>query len=215
MKPYRPLDHLLAEHLGWPKACAPLLRLGLKCTGWWALYQKLEQSLHEGGPWAEWFSHIAVHVQGLEVLPSKGGYSLVANHPLGFIDGWALGVALEDHMDRLAFFAHPILAEFPALASYTIPMKPVSGKATREIRASLRRGAEHMARGGILVRFISPKHSYSLKPTLQVIRVEITPIWGEGQALRKTGTLWSWLWLPKSLNHLQGLKLRFTSAYQV
>ncbi len=55
MKPYRPLDHLLAEHLGWPKACTPLLRLGLKCTGWWALYQKLEQSLHEGGPWAEGF----------------------------------------------------------------------------------------------------------------------------------------------------------------
>ena len=215
MSAFKPLDHLLAEYLGWPLACAPLLRVGLKCTGWWHLYKKLYDSLYSGGYWEEWFPNISVSVEGIEGLPSEGGYSLVVDHPLGLLDGWAMGVALKDRMNRVAFFAHPILAKFPALASYTIPMKPGSDKATREIRASLRRGAEHMARGGILVRFISPKHSYSLKPTLQVIRVEITPIWGEGQALRKTGTWWTWLWLPKSLNHLQGLKLRFTSAYQV
>ena len=215
MKPYRPLDHLLAEHLGWPKACAPLLRLGLKCTGWWALYQKLEQSLHEGGPWAEWFSHIAVHVEGLEVLPSKGGYSLVANHPLGFIDGWALGVALEDHMDRVAFFAHPILAEFPALEARTLPMKPGSESAAKEARTSMRNAAEHLADGGILVRFESQKPTVAASRSHQMLRAEITPIWVEGRASQKLGTWWTWLWMPKRLVHLHALKVRFTSDYQV
>lgn len=212
MKASRPFDHLLAEYLDWPLFCAPLLRVTLKCTGWWGLYQKLEQSLHEGGPWEEWFSHIAVHVEGVEVLPSKGGYSLVANHPLGFMDGWALGVALEDHMDRVAFFAHPILAEFPSLAAHTLPMKPGSEPATKEARTSMRNAAKHLADGGILVRFESQKPTVAVSRSHQMLRAEIKPIWAKGQASQKLGTWWTWLWMPRKLKHLQGVRVRFNAG---
>jgi len=215
MKAVRSLDHLLAKHLGWPLAFVPLLRLGLKCTGWWALYQKLKPGLHGGGNWEGWFSHFSVKVEGLEVLPVDVGYSIVANHPLGFLDGWALGVALKDRRERVVFFAHPILSEFPGLKSHAIPMKPGSDPATKEVRASIRKAAEHISRGGILIRFETQKSVTAAPRTDRVLHARITPIWAEGQGSRKMGTWWTRLWMPKRLVHLDALKVQFASDYQV
>ena len=206
------LDHLLAKHLGWPLFWAPLLRVALKWTGWWALFQDLKPGLYEGGNWSEWFPSISVQVDGLDELPSGGGYSLVSDHPLGVLDGWALGIALKDRLDRVAFFAHPILAEFPTLASQAIPMKPGMSAAKPEARASLRKGAEHIARGGILVRFNSHSKSQPSPLADYSARAEIIPIWAANTASRKAGTWWTWLWMPRRLRHLQSIRVRFSAG---
>ena len=67
-----------------------------------------------------------VEVEGLENLPSKDDprlYTFVSNHPLGGIDGVAIGSVIGKHYDdRFRYLVNDLLMNLPGLAPLCIPI---------------------------------------------------------------------------------------------
>ena len=82
-----------------------------------------------GVPWLEAtlnYLQIALEVEGRENLPDKDDgrlYTIVSNHPLGGIDGVALGVIIGNHFDsRFRYLVNDLLMYLPGLAPLCIPI---------------------------------------------------------------------------------------------
>jgi putative hemolysin len=71
-----------------------------------------------------------VEVEGLENLPSKDDpqlYTFVSNHPLGGIDGVAIGSVIGKHYDdRFRYLVNDLLMNLPGLAPLCIPINTTS-----------------------------------------------------------------------------------------
>jgi putative hemolysin len=71
-----------------------------------------------------------VEVEGLENLPSKDNrrlYTFVSNHPLGGIDGVAIGSVIGKHYDdRFRYLVNDLLMNLPGLAPLCIPINTTS-----------------------------------------------------------------------------------------
>jgi putative hemolysin len=71
-----------------------------------------------------------VEVEGLENLPSKDDprlYTFVSNHPLGGIDGVAIGSVIGKHYDdRFRYLVNDLLMKLPGLAPLCIPINTTS-----------------------------------------------------------------------------------------
>jgi len=71
-----------------------------------------------------------VEVDGLENLPSKDDprlYTFVSNHPLGGIDGVAIGSVIGKHYDdRFRYLVNDLLMNLPGLAPLCIPINTTS-----------------------------------------------------------------------------------------
>ncbi len=76
---------------------------------------------------------ITLDVQGMENLPAKDDgklYTFVSNHPLGGIDGVALGTIIGRHYDgNFRYLVNDLLMNLPGLAPLCIPINKTGAKA--------------------------------------------------------------------------------------
>ena len=82
-----------------------------------------------GTPWLEAcldFLQVKLEVKGLENLPAKDDgklYTFVSNHPMGGIDGVALGAVIgRQYDDRFRYLVNDLLMNLPGLAPLCIPI---------------------------------------------------------------------------------------------
>jgi putative hemolysin len=81
------------------------------------------------------FLGVKIEVEGMENLPSKDDerlYTFVSNHPLGGIDGVAIGSVLgRQYNDRFRYLGNDLLMNLPGLAPLCIPINK-TGKQSRD-----------------------------------------------------------------------------------
>lgn len=77
---------------------------------------------------------MTLNIEGLENLPNKNDgrlYTFVSNHPLGGVDGVALGAIIGRHYDgRFRYLVNDLLMNLPGLAPLCIPINK-TGKQSR------------------------------------------------------------------------------------
>ena len=88
-----------------------------------------------GTPWLEAcveYLQMTLQVEGMENLPDKNDgklYTFVSNHPLGGIDGVALGSIIGRHYDdRFRYLVNDLLMYLPGLAPLCIPINKTGGQ---------------------------------------------------------------------------------------
>ena len=89
------------------------------------------------------FLQITLDIKGLENLPPKDDgrlYTFVSNHPLGGIDGVALGSVIGNHYDdRFRYLVNDLLMFLPGLAPLCIPINK-TGNQSRNFPAMVEAG---------------------------------------------------------------------------
>ena len=89
------------------------------------------------------FLKVKIEISGAENLPPKDDgrlYTFVSNHPLGGIDGVALGSVLGQHYDdRFRYLVNDLLMNLPGLAPLCIPINK-TGKQSRSFPAIVEAG---------------------------------------------------------------------------
>ncbi|MBQ0075280.1 MAG: glycerol acyltransferase [Prevotella sp.] len=100
----------------------------------------------QGTPWlkaATDFLSMKIVVKGRENLPAKDDgrqYTFVSNHPLGGIDGIALGAIIgETYDDNFRYLVNDLLMNLPGLAPLCIPINK-TGKQSRDFPAMVEAG---------------------------------------------------------------------------
>jgi putative hemolysin len=88
-----------------------------------------------GTPWLKAclkYLEVKIEVEGLENLPDKNdghNYTFVSNHPLGGIDGVAIGSVIGAHYDdRFRYLVNDLLMNLPGLAPLCIPINTTTKK---------------------------------------------------------------------------------------
>ena len=101
-----------------------------------------------GTPWLEAcveYLQMTLRLHGEENLPDKNDgrlYTFVSNHPLGGIDGVALGAIIGRHYDsRFRYLVNDLLMYLPGLAPLCIPINK-TGKQGRNFPAMVKAGFE-------------------------------------------------------------------------
>lgn len=88
---------------------------------------------------------MTLEVEGMENLPDKGDgrlYTFVSNHPLGGVDGVALGAVIGRHYDgRFRYLVNDLLMNLPGLAPVSIPINK-TGKQSRDFPRMVKAGFE-------------------------------------------------------------------------
>lgn len=89
------------------------------------------------------FLDVTLEVKGIENLPDKDDprqYTFVSNHPLGGIDGVAIGSIIGKHYDgRFRYLVNDLLMNLPGLAPLCIPINK-TGKQGRNFPAMVEAG---------------------------------------------------------------------------
>ena len=100
----------------------------------------------KGTPWLEAymkFLDTKLEVEGMENLPPKDDgrlYTFVSNHPMGGIDGVALGSIIGRHYDdRFRYLVNDLLMNLPGLAPVCIPINK-TGNQSRSFPAMVETG---------------------------------------------------------------------------
>ena len=101
-----------------------------------------------GTPWLEAtmnYLQMKLNVEGRENLPDPNDgrlYTFVSNHPLGGIDGVALGTIIGNHYDsRFRYLVNDLLMNLPGLAPLCIPINK-TGHQSRNFPAMVKAGFE-------------------------------------------------------------------------
>ena len=88
---------------------------------------------------------MTLEIEGKENLPDKNDgrlYTFVSNHPLGGVDGVALGSVIGRHYDgRFRYLVNDILMNLPGLAPVCIPINK-TGKQSRDFPAMVEAGLQ-------------------------------------------------------------------------
>ncbi|HAU4887661.1 lysophospholipid acyltransferase family protein [Aeromonas hydrophila] len=154
------VDALLQQHL--PRLSAhgllrPLLRQGLR----WLLHEQAFQRFATSHPHLRGLDFVEqalteldfdyrVSEAQLEHIPASGRVIIVANHPIGSLDGLALLRLLGRIRPDVKIVANQLLAQLTPLRPLLLPVDNLGGKTDR--RAILAMG-EHLASAGALVIF--------------------------------------------------------------
>ena len=100
----------------------------------------------KGTPWLKAcvdYLEMTLQLEGLENLPDKNDgtlYTFVSNHPLGGIDGVALGSIIGEHYDgNFRYLVNDLLMNLPGLAPVCIPINK-TGKQSRDFPAMVEAG---------------------------------------------------------------------------
>lgn len=154
------VDTLLRQHLPHLSnnpVLRPLLGQGLR----WLLHEKAFQHFASSYPHLRGLDFVEQALQQidfdykvseaeLEHIPSSGRVIIVANHPIGSLDGLALLRLLGRIRPDVKIVANQLLAQLTALRPLLLPVDNLNGKTDR--RAILAMG-EHLASEGALVIF--------------------------------------------------------------
>lgn len=141
---------------------------------------------------------IKLNIVGMENLPSPDDerrYTFVSNHPLGGIDGIALGAIIGKHYDNnFRYLVNDLLMNLPGLAPLCIPINK-TGKQSRDFPAMVKAGfaSDHhmmLFPAGLCSRKIDGKiQDLEWKKTFIAKSVEthrdVVPIHFEGQNSEK------------------------------
>ena len=99
-----------------------------------------------GTPWLKAtmkYLDMTLEIEGAENLPPKDDgrlYTFVSNHPLGGIDGVALGSIIGEHYDdNFRYLVNDLLMNLPGLAPLCIPINK-TGKQSRDFPAMVEAG---------------------------------------------------------------------------
>ena len=102
----------------------------------------------QGTAWLEEcvkYLQMTLKVEGMENLPDKNCgrlYTIVSNHPLGGVDGVALGSIIGRHFDsHFRYLVNDLLMNLPGLAPLCIPINK-TGKQSRDFPAMVKAGFE-------------------------------------------------------------------------
>lgn len=143
------IEQILNDKMGHKSKYVPyLLILWLKRIAHQDRLNKfLWESRHKSGvDWLEECVHyldMTLDVRGAENLPSKDDgrlYTFVSNHPLGGIDGVALGAIIGRHYDgRFRYLVNDLLMNLPGLAPVCIPINK-TGSQSRNFPAMVEAG---------------------------------------------------------------------------
>lgn len=91
------------------------------------------------------YLQMTLKVEGMENLPDKNCgrlYTIVSNHPLGGVDGVALGSIIGRHFDsHFRYLVNDLLMNLPGLAPLCIPINK-TGKQSRDFPAMVKAGFE-------------------------------------------------------------------------
>jgi len=111
-----------------------------------------------GDPWdtALEVLRLSVEVIGSLDVPSQGPLLVVANHPLGGLDGVALLKLLKPHRPDTRLIASPVLLRIPEFRPHLIEPEPRLG--------ALDEAARHLAGGGCLACFPAGDASFPVDP---------------------------------------------------
>jgi len=103
---------------------------------------------NQGTAWLEEcvkYLQMTLKVEGMENLPDKNCgrlYTIVSNHPLGGVDGVALGSIIGRHFDsHFRYLVNDLLMNLPGLAPLCIPINK-TGKQSRDFPAMVKAGFE-------------------------------------------------------------------------
>ncbi|MDP5291195.1 lysophospholipid acyltransferase family protein [Oceanimonas sp. CHS3-5] len=94
--------------------------------------------------------HVQVHEQELEHIPASGPVVIVANHPIGSLDGLALLRLVCRLRPDTKVVANQLLARLEPLASLLLPVDNLGG---RSGRAQLEALQHHLGAGGVVIIF--------------------------------------------------------------
>jgi len=89
----------------------------------------------------------------MEVLPESGPSLVVANHPLGGIEGIALSRALLAIRPDTKVLTNKLLATIPELSGLFLGVDVLGQKTAHKNTASVRAASDHLAQGGVLLVF--------------------------------------------------------------
>lgn len=120
-------------------------------------YAEIRQMIH-GGAFVDKMLNIrnvVVQVSRHETIriPRTGGCIVVANHPLGAVDGVAMIAEMIRIRPDVRVIANEILAEVEELRSYIIPVNVISAQAAAANVVSMRAAVRHLKSGGLLIAF--------------------------------------------------------------
>lgn len=163
----------------------------------------------------------------LHKLPPEGKPLLiVANHPLGGLEGVALSKLLLEHRSDLKVVTNQLLTKIPELAPIFIGVDILSKQADRKNLKSIREASTHLSNGGALLLFPAGKVAAKLQDGQSVdhpwnkfagrlirkAKADCLPIWVNSKnssffyKVAKFATLRT-LMLPRELANKQGQNL--------
>ncbi|PSJ48087.1 GNAT family N-acetyltransferase [Zobellella endophytica] len=93
---------------------------------------------------------VQLREQELEHIPATGPLVIIANHPIGSLDGLALLRLVSRLRPDVKIMANQLLARLPPLASLLLPVDNINGKTAR---AQLGAVSHHLSLGGVVIVF--------------------------------------------------------------
>jgi putative hemolysin len=93
------------------------------------------------------------HRDRLETIPSEGPLLIVANHPLGGLEGVAIARLLMEVRSDLRVLTNQLLRRIPELAEIFIGVDVLSKDAARQNIAGIKQAHSHLKKGGALLIF--------------------------------------------------------------
>lgn len=200
------LEKVLCQGLGWSTYLEAPVGWVLKVTRWKRLYSIFMDRVIDSPEWENWFPEIKVTTVGAVEWHSGTGITLFSAHPLGLLDGWAIGVALKEKRPYLKLMGHPGLAGIPRISNFIIPWTEKSPAKSKQ--QSLRAAIQHVNEGGVLVRFAADRHSEVSMRTGSAYQVTIIPTWTSGKRRTLVGW-WTWVTMPIWFKKLDGIEVQF------
>ena len=93
----------------------------------------------------------------IKKIPAKGSLLVVANHPLGGLEGVAIASFLLRHRPDTKVLTNALLTKIPELQSIFIGVDILSSQRSRGNTAGIREARAHLASGGVLLLFPAGK----------------------------------------------------------
>lgn len=93
----------------------------------------------------------------IKKIPAKGSLLVVANHPLGGLEGVAIARFLLRHRPDTKVLTNALLTKIPELQSIFIGVDILSSQRSRANTAGIREAHAHLASGGVLLLFPAGK----------------------------------------------------------
>lgn len=114
--------------------------------------------------------------EDLERIPKEGPVLIVANHPLGGLDGIVLGAILTSVRPDVRLLANGLLGHIKEIRPWLIPVNPFGGQeATRQNIRGIRQTIQYLNEGGCVGTFPSGTVSHLHLRQRQVIDPEWSP----------------------------------------